>query len=94
MKETRIRQLEQTNRQQREIIENLEKMNLETKMSSYEIFIQLSKIGHSEDTMKNIKMMDIVDETIKELFEELKEDIFIPNDEKILELPITRKSIR
>lgn len=87
MRETRIRQLEQTNREQRETIERLQKMNLETKMSFYEEFVALSMLAESNDPYKVINMQKRIDKTIKELWGDLKEELFIPNDEKIIELP-------
>lgn len=100
--EDRILYLQQTNREQREIISNLEetvralkRQDLETRVSLYNKFVKLSTIGHSNNIRKNIEMTDIADETIKEMWEDLKIDLFVENDEegKIIELDESGKRI-
>lgn len=100
--EDRILYLQQTNREQREIISNLEetvralkRQDLETRVSLYNKFVKLSMIGHSNNIRKNIEMTDIADETIKEMWEDLKIDLFVENDEegKIIELDESGKRI-
>lgn len=94
MRETRIRQLEQTNREQRETIERLQKMNLETKMSLYQEFVALSMMTESNDPYKVMHMQDKINKTITELWGDLKEELFVENDEKIIELPHNRQTVR
>lgn len=100
--EDRILYLQQTNREQREIINNLEetvralkRQDLETRVSLYNKFVKLSMIGHSNSIRKNIEMTDIADETIKEMWKDLKIDLFVENDEesKIIELDESGKRI-
>lgn len=103
MLEDRVHDLEQTNREQRQVIDDLEetikalkRQDLETRVSLYNKLVKLSKIGHSNNMRKNIEMTDIIDETIKEMWEDLKIDLFVENDEegKIIELPNTDQSDR
>lgn len=102
MEEDRIHYLEQINREQRqtivdleEIIRALKRQDLETRVSLYNKFVKLSMIGHSNNIRKNIEMTDIADETIKEMWEDLKIDLFVENDEegKIIELDESGKRI-
>lgn len=95
MKGTRFYDLKQTNAEQRETLDKkdetiraLKQQDLETRLSFYEILQKLSNIGHSNDSYKNIHMLDIIDRTIKEMWEDLKIDLFVENDEegKIIEL--------
>lgn len=95
MKRTRIYDLTQTNREQREVLDKkeetikaLKQQDIETRLSFYETLQRLSNIGHSDDNYKNIHMLDIIDKTIKEMWEDLKIDLFVENDEesKIKEL--------
>lgn len=95
MRKTRIYELKQTGREQRDtinaleiVIKNLKKQHSEAILSLYYRFIKISNIGHSNDTYKNMKMTDIADKTIKELYEDVKEDLYLENDEegKIIEL--------
>lgn len=92
---TKIDDLKQTCKKQEQIISDrdetirlLKKQDLETRMSYYELLIRLSDIGHSNDSNKNIRMTDLIDNMIKEMWEDLKIDLFVPNDEegKIIEL--------
>lgn len=103
MQEDRIHYLEQTNREQRQIINDLEetiralkRQDLETRVSLYNRLVRLSMIGHSNNVRKNIEMTDIVDKTIAEMWEDLKIDLYVENDEegKIIELPNTDQSDR
>lgn len=94
MKETRIKQLEQTNREQREEIERLNKIikqqqqeNLTVKISCYNAFAEITNVGHSNNINKVIKMTDVSDKMVNDLFEDIKIELYVENDEKILELP-------
>lgn len=71
--------LREQNRQQREIITQLEetikalkKQYSETIMSLRNEFAEISNIGHSNDIHKNMKMLKIADRTINELDEDIK----------------------
>lgn len=98
MKGKRIYDLKQTNTEQRQVLDEkeetiraLKQQDLETRLSFYEILQRLSNIGHSNDNYKNIHMTDIIDKTIEEMWEDLKIDLFVENDEegKIIELAQT-----
>ena len=98
MKQTRTYELKQTNREQRETITEqeetiklLSQQLLETKISLYNRLLKISKIGHSDDMHKNIKMTDLIDKTIQELYKDLEIDLVVENDEegKIIELAQT-----
>lgn len=98
MKQTRMYELKQTNREQRETITEqeetiklLSQQLLETKISLYNRLVKISRIGHSDDIHKNIKMTDLLDKTIKELYKDLEIDLVVENDEegKIIELAQT-----
>lgn len=103
MKGKRVCDLKTTNTEQREeldkqkqIIAKLKQQDLETRLSFYETFQRLSNIGHSNDRYKNIHMLDIIDKTIEDMWEDLKIELFVENDEegKIIELPTTDQSNR
>lgn len=92
---TEVSNLKQTYKKQKQTISDrdetiklLKKQDLETRISYYELLIRLSNIGHSDDLNKNIKMTDLIDNTIKEIWEDLKIELFVENDEegKIIEL--------
>lgn len=71
-----------------EVIKNLKKQHSEAMLSLYYRFGEISEIGHSNNVNKNIEIMKIADTTIKELYEDIKEDLYLENDEegKIIEL--------
>ena len=71
-----------------EVIKNLKKQHLEAMLSLYYKFGKISEIGHSNNVNKNIEIMKIADSTTKELYENIKEDLYLENDEegKIIEL--------
>lgn len=79
-----------------QVIANLKKQDLETRVSLYNVLQKLSQIGHSNDTYKVINMTDLIDKTIEEMWEDLKIDLYVENDEegKIIELPTTDQSVR
>lgn len=102
MKQTRTYELKQTNREQRETITEqeetiklLSQQLLETKISLYNRLVKISRIGHSDDMYKNIKMTDLLDKTIEELYKDLEIDLVVENDEegKIIELDESHKHI-
>jgi len=102
MKQTRMYELKQTNTEQRQTIEEqeetiklLSQQLLETKMSLYNRFVEISRIGHSDDMHKNIKMTDLLDKTIQELYKDLEIDLVVENDEEgeIIELDESHKHI-
>lgn len=71
--------LREQNRQQREVITQLEetikalkKQYSETITSLRNEFAEISQIGHSDDMHKNIKMLEIADRTVDELDEDIK----------------------
>lgn len=71
-----------------EAIRNLKKQHSEAILSLYYRISEISEIGHSDNINKNIEMTDIADKTTKELYEDIKEDLYLENDEegKIIEL--------
>lgn len=85
-----LKQKEEENRKQKIIIGNLKKQNIEALKSLHDILGDLIDIGHSIDSNKNIKMMNILAKTYTDLDEDLKIDLFVPNDEegKIIELNV------
>lgn len=101
MRGTRIYDLKRTNKQKQtiddleETIRVLKQQNLETRTSLFNEFVKISNIGHSNDINKNIKITDIADKVTKELWEDLKNEIFVENDEegKIIELDASGKHI-
>lgn len=72
----------------KETNKKLKQQNKEAILSLYYRFDDISKIGHSDNINKNIEIMKIVDTTMKELYEDIKEDLYIENDEggKLIEL--------
>lgn len=83
MKIIRVFNLKQRNKEKlKETIKILKKQNLETIVSLYNEFVKISNIGHSNDINKNIKIIDIADKVIKDMWEDLESDIFINNNEK------------
>lgn len=85
-----LKQKEEENRKQKEIIARLERQHTEALKSIHSILGDLIEIGHSNDSNKNIKMMNILAKTYTDLDEDLKIDLFVPNDEegKIIELNV------
>ena len=90
-----IEALNRINQEQRKTIDNLnktiknlKKQHSEAILSLYYRFGEISNIGHSDNINKNIEMMKVADKTIKELYEDIKEDLYLKNDEegKIIEL--------
>ena len=68
------------NREQREIllqqeerIKALKKENYEIKQSIYDKLILVRNIGKSNNMYKNIKMLDIVEELIEDLYFDIQE---------------------
>lgn len=79
-----LKQKEEENRKQKEIIKRLEKQHTEALISLHDILGKLIDIGHSIDSNKNIKMMNILERTYKEIDGDLKIGLFEEN--KIIEL--------
>lgn len=90
-KETAEEQRE-TMRELEETIKALKKQDLETRTSIYNRLIDVSNIGHSNDINKNIKITDLIDEIIAEMFEDLKIELCNEEKAKIIELPNTNQS--
>ena len=70
------------NREQREIllqqeeqIKALKKENYEIKQSIYDKLILVRNIGKSNNMYKNIKMLDIVEELIEDLYFDIQEEL-------------------
>lgn len=83
MKIVGVCSLKQRNKEElKETIKILKKQNLETRVSLYNEFVKISNIGHSNDINKNIKIIDIVDKVIKDMWQDLENDIFINNNEE------------
>ncbi len=86
---TRMYDLEQTNREQRQTIDDLKEtirllkqQDLQTRLSLYNKFAEISNLGHSNDLRKNIKMTDIADKVTKEMWEDLRIELYADNDEE------------
>ena len=62
--------------QQEEIIKPLKKENYKAKQSIYEKLLKIRNIGKSNDICKNIKMLDIVEELIDDIYFDIKEEHF------------------
>lgn len=77
--------------QQEETIKALQKENYEVKQSIYEQLTTIRNIGKSNDMYKNIKMLDIVEKLIDELYfdiqEELNEDLEKEYKKELVDLP-------
>ncbi len=70
------------NREQREIllqqeeqIKALKKENYEVKQSIYNKLISVRNIGQSNNMYKNIKMLDIVEKLIEDLYFDIQEEL-------------------
>lgn len=86
------------NREQREVIEQqeenikaLHKENYEVKQSIYNELIAVRNIGKSNDMYKNIKMLDIIEKLIDDLYfdiqEELNEELEKEYKKELADLP-------
>ena len=86
------------NREQREVIEQqeenikaLHKENHEVKQSIYNELIVARNIGKSNDMYKNIKMLDIIEKLIDDLYfdiqEELNEELEKEYKKELADLP-------
>lgn len=85
------REQRETIKQQEKTIESLQKENYEVKQSIYEKLIEVRNIGKSNDMYKNIKMLDIVEKLINELYfdiqEELNEELEKEYKKELVDLP-------
>ncbi len=85
------------NREQREIllqqeeqIKALKKENYEVKQSIYNKLILVRNIGQSNNMYKNIKMLDIVEKLIEDLYFDIQEELSKEmNEEKELDVSKT-----
>lgn len=86
------------NREQREIIQQqeeqiktLHKENYEVKQSIYNELTTVRNIGKSNDMYKNIKMLDIIEKLIDDLYfdiqEELNEELEKEYKKELVDLP-------
>ena len=77
-------------RQQEEKIKVLQKENYEVKQSIYKELIEVKKYGESNDMYKNIKMLDIVEKLIDDLYfdiqEKLEQDLEIQYKKELADL--------
>lgn len=69
------REQRQTIDEQEETIKLLKKSEYETKQSIYNELIEIKKIGQSNDIHKNIKMLEIVEKLINDLYYDIQEQI-------------------
>lgn len=70
------------NREQRELLEQkdeiiklLKREDYEVKQSIYEELIKIRNKGQSNDIYKNIKMLDMVEKLIYDLYEDIQEEV-------------------
>lgn len=69
------REQRETIKQQEKTIEALQKENYEVKQSIYEKLIEVRNIGKSNDMYKNIKMLDIIEKLIDDLYFDIQEEL-------------------
>ena len=74
--------LRQQNREQRQeledkdkIIKALKKEEYEVKQSIYNELVKVRNIGHSNNVLKNIKMLDIIEKLIDDLYFDIQEEL-------------------
>lgn len=65
----------QTIDEKEETIKLLQKSDYEAKQSFYEKLIEVRNIGKSNDMHKNIKILDIVEELINDLYFDIQEEL-------------------
>lgn len=63
--------------QQEEIIKALKKENYGAKQRIYKQLLKIRNIGKSNDICKNIKMLDIVEELIDDIYFDIQEEHFL-----------------
>ena len=83
------REQRETLLQQEEQIKALKKENYEIKQSIYDKLIVVRNIGKSNNMYKNIKMLDIVEKLIEDLYFDVQEDLS-ENMEKEKELDVSK----
>lgn len=83
------REQRETLLQQEEQIKALKKENYEIKQSIYDKLIVVRDIGKSNNMYKNIKMLDIVEKLIEDLYFDVQEDLS-ENMEKEKELDVSK----
>lgn len=83
------REQRETLLQQEEQIKALKKENYEIKQSIYDKLIVVRNIGKSNNMYKNIKMLDIVEKLIEDLYFDVQEELS-ENMEKEKELDVSK----
>lgn len=81
----RIKQLQQTNREQRDLIDekndiinNMNRQFLNIRIDIHNKISDIINIGHSNDINKTIKILDIAEKLEKELFNDIKIELDEP----------------
>ena len=81
----RIKQLQQTNREQRDLIDekndiinNMNRQFLSMRIDLYNKIADIINIGHSNDLNKTIKILDIAEKLGNELYNDIKIELDEP----------------